>query len=96
MRVEVHYDDGHVDTYAGQSLMVYVITDEGGGRQRVTLGLGGRLDAVGLCQLLVLLELQLGETPEMVEMAIELWREHRQRLLAEAAKVRIETGGEDE
>lgn len=96
MRVEVHYDDGHVDAYAGQSLMVYVIADEGGGRQRVTLGLGGRLDAIGLCQLLVLLEMQLGECPDLLELAIELWREHRQRLLAEAARVRIETGGEDE
>ena len=96
MRVEVHYDDGHVDAYEGESVMVYVTRPEGDGTARLTLGLGGKLDAIGICNLLLLLEMQLGECPELLELAIELWREHRQRLLAEAARVRIETGGEDE
>lgn len=96
MRIEVHYDDGHVDAYAGESLMVYAATDEGGGRSRVTLGVGGRLDALQVCQLLVLLELQLEEEPDVLPLGIELWQAHRERLLAEVARARIETGGEDE
>lgn len=91
MRVEVHYDDGHADVYEGESLMVYVIRPEGDGTARLTLGLGGKLDAIGICNLLLLLEMQLQGNVNMLDIGIELWQEHRYRLMAEA-EMRRELG----
>lgn len=88
MRVEVHYDDGHADVYEGESLMVYAIRPEGDGTARLTLGLGGKLDAIGICNLLLLLEMQLQGSADMVDIGVELWKEQRYRLRAEAEMCR--------
>ena len=88
MRIEVHYDDGRIDAYEGESLLVYAIRPEPGGLARVTLGLGGKLDAIGICNLLLLMEMQLQDDREMLDIGIELWQEHRLRLMAEAEMTR--------
>lgn len=83
MRIEVHYDNGDVIRYEGNNALIYVIRAEGH-EQRVTLGVGGKLDALSICYLLTLLDLQLQEDTEILDIALELWREHRARLAAEA------------
>lgn len=88
MRVEVHYDDGHVDAYEGESVMVYVTRPEGDGTARLTLGLGGKLDAIGICNLLLLLEMQLQEDYDMLTIGVELWQERRYQMLAEVEMCR--------
>lgn len=85
MRVEVHYDNGDVIAYAGDSAMVFVIRTGDEGELRATLGLGGKLDAIGICSMLTLLEMQLLPDRDMLDIAVEIWQEHRARLMAEAA-----------
>lgn len=83
MRVEIHYDDGHVERYTGDSILVFTIQPMGQ-QSRIALGLGGRLDAIGLMQLLTLLEVQL-QDKSIIDIAIELWQDYRARMLAEIA-----------
>lgn len=85
MRIEVHYDNGDVETYTGDSTMVFVLRTCPDGELRATLGLGGKVDAIGLCSMLTLLEMQLLPDTDLLDIAVELWQEHRTRLMAEAA-----------
>ena len=84
MRIEVHYDNGDVETCSGDSTLVFVLSTSEDGQLRATLGLGGKLDAIGLCSMLTLLEMQLQPDQDLLDIAVELWQEHRTRLMAEA------------
>ena len=84
MRIEVHYDNGDIETLSGDSALVFVIRTGADGELRATLGLGGRLNAIAICSMLTLLEMQLQSDTDLLDIAVELWQEHRARLAAEA------------
>ena len=95
MRVEIHYDNGDVQALKGDSTMAYVICTDPDDAVRATLGLGGKLDALGVCLLLTLLEMQLGDSSEILEIGVGLWQEQRERLIAEAVLCRARQEGEE-
>lgn len=94
MHVEIAYEDGTREGVEGDVVMVFK-GQAAGTEYHPTLAVSGALDGRALYSLLILLDMQLADEPDALDVAIDTWRENRERLLQEAVENRKEVSADE-
>lgn len=94
MHVEIAYEDGTREGVEGDVVMVFK-GQAAGSEYHPTLAVSGALDVRALYSLLILLDMQLADEPDVLDVAIDTWRENRERLLQEAIENRKEVSADE-